>query len=141
MKIIFTLTFLLIITISSAVNLDISGNSILIFGNFDTLDLSEKNSENSTFTHLQINDCVTSGKVSEPELPIYTRLINLPNQGNYVAQIVYEGDGEYLKNIKDIVVDADSRIIYILDEIKVFSSVYTWSLITSSYKAWFRNLY
>lgn len=86
MKIIFTLILLLIITISSAVNLDVSGNSIFISGNFDILDLSEKNLENSTFTHLQINDCVSSGKIGEPELPIYTRLINLPDQGNYILE-------------------------------------------------------
>ncbi|MDP8202469.1 MAG: C25 family cysteine peptidase [Candidatus Tenebribacter burtonii] len=84
MKIIFTLLILLIISVSIAINMEVSGNSIIITGNFDTLDFSEKSSENYTFTHIKINDCVTSGKIGEPELPIYSRFINLPNQGNYI---------------------------------------------------------
>jgi len=91
MKIIFTLLLLLIISVSVAINMEVSGNSIMITGNFDTLDLSEKSSENHTFTHIKINDCVTSGRIGEPELPIYSRFINLPNQGNYILdKILYD---------------------------------------------------
>ncbi|MCD6176574.1 MAG: T9SS type A sorting domain-containing protein [Candidatus Cloacimonetes bacterium] len=91
MKIIFTLLLLLIISVSVAINMEVSGNSIMITGNFDTLDLSEKSSENHTFTHIKINDCVTSGRIGEPELPVYSRFINLPNQGNYILdKILYD---------------------------------------------------
>ena len=50
MKIIFALLLLLLITISSAIDLDISSNSLLIYGNFNTIELSEKKSENETQT-------------------------------------------------------------------------------------------
>lgn len=86
MKNIFTLIILLIITTSGAINLDVSGNSIHISGNFETIDFIEKNMQNDTFIQLHIKDCISTGKVGEPELPIYTQLIDLPNTGNYVLE-------------------------------------------------------
>ncbi len=86
MKNIVTLLLLLFVTFSSAINLDVSGNSIHIFGNFETIDIVEKNMQNDTFTQLHIKDCISTGKVGEPELPIYTQLVNLPNTGNYILE-------------------------------------------------------
>ena len=86
MKNILTLMILLTITTSGAINLDISGNSIQISGNFDRIEFTEKSSQNDTFTQLHIKDCSSSGKAGEPELPIYTQLIQLPNTGNYVLE-------------------------------------------------------
>ena len=86
MKNIFILALLLIITISRAINLEISGSSIQISGNFDKIDFIERNSKNDSFTQLQIKNCISSGKVGEPELPIYTQLIELPNTGNYILE-------------------------------------------------------
>ncbi len=86
MKIIITLLLLTTITILGAVSLDISGNSIQISGNFNRVEFTEKSSQNDTFTQLHIKDCSSSGKAGEPELPIYTQLIQLPNTGNYVLE-------------------------------------------------------
>lgn len=43
-----------------------------------------------------------------------------PNQGEYVAQIIYRGVNDYLSDIREISVDNDSRVMYILDGTKVF---------------------
>ncbi len=81
-----TLLLLTTITILGAIDLDISGNSIQISGNFDRVEFTEKSSQNDTFTQLHIKDCYSSGKYGEPELPIYTQLIQLPNTGNFVLE-------------------------------------------------------
>ena len=86
MKQIFVLLILSIISISSAINFDISGNSIQISGNFNNLELSEQPIQNDTFMQVQIKDCVSSGKVGEPKLPIYTQLVTLPDFGNYILE-------------------------------------------------------
>lgn len=43
-----------------------------------------------------------------------------PQQGKYVAQIDYRGEGDHLSSIKEIVVDKASRVMYILDGTKIF---------------------
>ncbi|MBN2015411.1 hypothetical protein JW766_01125 [Candidatus Dojkabacteria bacterium] len=43
-----------------------------------------------------------------------------PDQGRYVGQIIYRGENNYLSNIKDIIVDNEGRVMYILDETKIF---------------------
>lgn len=43
-----------------------------------------------------------------------------PQQGKYVAQIVYRGEGDYFKDIEEVLVDHDTRTMYILDGTKVF---------------------
>jgi len=86
MRIIFTLLFLSIILLSSAIELEISGNSILISGDFKTPDFSIRNTDSEVFIKLNIDECTQSGKVGDPELPVYSKLINLPNQGNYILE-------------------------------------------------------
>jgi len=71
------------ITLASGINFQVSGNSIQIFGDFAPIDFLDKNSTKGTFTKLYILDCVSTGIVGEPELPIFTKLIDLPNIGNY----------------------------------------------------------
>ena len=86
MKGLFTLIILSIITFSNTINLDVSGGSIHISGNFENINLTETNIQGDTFTQLHIKNCVSTGKVGEPELPIYTRLIELPNTGNFILE-------------------------------------------------------
>jgi len=43
-----------------------------------------------------------------------------PQQGRYVAQFDYRGEGDLLSNIKEIVVDKETRVMYILDGTKIF---------------------
>jgi len=43
-----------------------------------------------------------------------------PNQGEYIAQIIYRGDDNYLADIREVVVDNESRVMYILDGTKIF---------------------
>jgi len=43
-----------------------------------------------------------------------------PNQGEYVAQIIYRGEGDYLSDIREIAVSNDTRMMYILDGTKIF---------------------
>ena len=86
MKGLLTLFILSLITFTSAINLDVSGGTIHISGNFETINLTEKNIQGDTFTQLHIKDCVSTGKVGEPELPIYTQLIELPSTGNYILE-------------------------------------------------------
>ena len=88
MKTILTLIILSIITFSSAIDLDVSGNSILISGNFKTPDMSVRSAKNDLFSAIYIDECVQTGKVGDPELPIYSKLISLPNQGNYILQSI-----------------------------------------------------
>ena len=83
-----TLFILIIVTFSFAIDLDILGNKIQIYGNFNNVELTEKNSKNDTFIQLHIKDCISSGKVGEPELPIYTQLVDLPDFGNYILESI-----------------------------------------------------
>ncbi len=43
-----------------------------------------------------------------------------PNQGKYVAQVQYRGDGNYLEEIQEIYVDNDGRVMYVLDGTRIF---------------------
>ena len=86
MKQIITLLILSIFTFSIAIDFDNLGNIIHISGNFHNIELTEKNLKNDTFTQLQIEDCISSGKIGEPELPVYSQLVDLPNFGNYILE-------------------------------------------------------
>ncbi len=44
-----------------------------------------------------------------------------PQQGKFVAQFMFEGEGNYFENIKDIYVDNSQRVIYVLAGSKIFS--------------------
>jgi len=48
-----------------------------------------------------------------------------PDQGKYVAQIIYRGDNDYLQDIKEIIVDNKARIMYILDGDQIFQVLLT----------------
>ncbi len=43
-----------------------------------------------------------------------------PNQGHYIAQIVYRGEGEHFGNIKELQVDHKSRTLFVLDGTSIF---------------------
>jgi hypothetical protein len=43
-----------------------------------------------------------------------------PSQGQYVAQFLYRGDGDYLTDIREVIVDNEARVMYILDGTIIF---------------------
>jgi len=48
---------------------------------------------NSQYLQLKIDNCVLTGAVGQPELPVFSELVTLPETGNYIVsakEIKYE---------------------------------------------------
>ncbi|MCF7858647.1 MAG: T9SS type A sorting domain-containing protein [Candidatus Cloacimonetes bacterium] len=83
--------FITFLTISFAVNIDIIGNTVKISGNFAELNISDKTVNEETFITLQSSECKNSGMYGAPELPVYSKLLQLPDTGNYrVKNVSYD---------------------------------------------------
>lgn len=74
-----------------ALEFDVSDNLIHIFGDFPDLQLSEVDMQNESLSTVNVNDCNTTGKIGEPGMQVFSRLVNLPDIGNYkINSINYE---------------------------------------------------
>lgn len=84
MKYYVTILLLLLISILNAIEFEIIDNYIYITGDFNDPYFSEINSNNEIFSQISFDDCTPSGKIADPEIHVFSRLVNLPNQGNYI---------------------------------------------------------
>jgi hypothetical protein len=81
-------TFLILLLIASVcllISLEISeiNNSFQISGSFEIDEVSTESNEETTFNKITISDCETSMVSNFFELPIYSKLVTLPNTGNF----------------------------------------------------------
>lgn len=91
MKFFFVFLISLSFISSFAIDFNVSDFAIDISGNFEELQFSKLDQENESFTSLKMNECNPTGKIGDPELFVYSRLVNLPDLGNYkIEHINYE---------------------------------------------------
>lgn len=80
----------------------------------------DKNIENPTA--MELDDLlVYVGDSAHNRVVVFSKGLYLtPQQGTFIAQLVYRGENDYLSDIKEIIVDGDSRVMYILDGTRIF---------------------
>ena len=85
-----TTTFLLIILSIIYLNaeiIELTGDisNLKINGSFEIEEITSRKVGNEKYNILQIPGCVNTGIYGEAELPVYTKLVNLPETGNFIA--------------------------------------------------------
>ncbi|MBC8415793.1 MAG: hypothetical protein H8E11_05125, partial [Candidatus Cloacimonetes bacterium] len=91
--IIILLLIILSIIYLNAESIELTGdrNNLKINGSFEIEEITFRKVENEKYNILQIPGCVNTGIYGEAELPVYTKLISLPETGNFkVNEIQYE---------------------------------------------------
>ncbi|MCD4818185.1 MAG: hypothetical protein K8S23_05805 [Candidatus Cloacimonetes bacterium] len=95
MKIYLIIILLVSILTISATDLKISfnNNNVKITGDFSIKETKNINLKKEQFVQILINDGGRTGKSGEAELPVYSKLLSLPANGNYsVANLSYDFD-------------------------------------------------
>ncbi len=91
-----TITLLLMmlsIIYLNAESIELTGDksNLKINGSFEIEEITSRKAGNEKYNILQIPGCVNTGIYGEAELPAYTKLISLPETGNFkVSEIKYE---------------------------------------------------
>jgi hypothetical protein len=85
MKKVIICLFLLISISLFSIELELINNkqSVRITGDFILEDVHEIITSDADYVELQMRDCKNSGIVGEAQLPIYSKLVTLPNVGNF----------------------------------------------------------
>ncbi|MCK4652826.1 MAG: hypothetical protein KAU01_00090, partial [Candidatus Cloacimonetes bacterium] len=74
-------------------NIELTGdkNFLQITGSFEIEEITSRKVENEEYDILKIPGCVNTGIYGEAELPVYTKLVSLPETGNFkVINLKYE---------------------------------------------------
>ncbi len=74
-------------------SIEMSGdkNFLQITGSFEIEKISSKYINNEKYNQIKISECINTGKYNEAELPVYTKLVSLPETGNFkVSELKYE---------------------------------------------------
>lgn len=112
-------TVSLILILSQLISIDISeiSTSFTMTGNFDIIDIETVQYEDTNFDRISIDDC-ENGMISNTfELPVFTKLVTLPNQGNFKnSSIIYDYDEIKLNNKVAPVNFTDQAMIYNVDD-------------------------
>lgn len=84
----FLLCIILIVSLNLAaeIQLEIIGDNINITGDFNIDNIDEIISFDQSFCKINIEDCSNTGVNGGPELPVFSKLIALPDRGNYRIQ-------------------------------------------------------
>lgn len=85
MKHFFCILLILLSVSLFSVNIELlnSDQTVRITGNFELNKLETRNYTTGNRNSLYIKDCVNTGNVGEAELPVYTKLVTLPETGNF----------------------------------------------------------
>ena len=115
-------TFLVLLLIASVcllISLEISeiNNSFQISGSFEIDEIKSETQNEIIFDKISISDCKTSMVSNVFELPVYSKLISLPNTGNYRnSNIKYDYDEILLTNNIAPVDYNEQKVIYAVDD-------------------------
>ncbi len=101
---IFTILFLLLATSLFAKEIEISSdkNILQLTGSFTINNFISRKVKGVEYTQLEIPNCSKGGKIGEAELPVYSKLVTLPETGNYVPKNLKYDFNEIILN-KNIV--------------------------------------
>ncbi|MDO9578331.1 MAG: C25 family peptidase propeptide domain-containing protein, partial [Candidatus Cloacimonadales bacterium] len=91
---IFAILFIfLVITLLTAGSIELTGekNNLKINCDFEIEKITSKKIDNEDYDILSVSECVNTGIIGEAELPVYTKLVSLPETGNLkVTEIKYD---------------------------------------------------
>lgn len=82
-----------------SINVELINNHVEISGDFNLIELQTKSVKTNFFDTVKIEECVNTGKAGEAELAVYSKLIALPETGNFkISNIHYDYEEIDLQN-------------------------------------------
>ena len=112
------LIFVLFALFVQLISLEFSeiNNSFTVNGSFEINEIKAELINENVFDRITISDCKTSMISNVFELPVYTKLVSLPNTGNYrSSNIKYDYDEIVLSNKIAAIEFNEQEDIYIVD--------------------------
>ncbi len=92
-------------------------NSFQVFGSFEVEEIKSEQTDENIYNRITISDCKSSMISNVFELPVFTRLVSLPNTGNYrYSNVEYDYD-EIVLSHKILPVEfSDQEDLYAVDD-------------------------